>query len=201
MVIEGLYFYFLSWVSWIVVMFFFAKSTQRFLLSICLLLVIAGSNSYISIVDFQVSVSYIVLASTAVILLVKILKKQYLLHYFSICTIALAYVCFKLFEIFDPIWIIFNRTWMLSFILLYLALLLFKSSENRYAFLLAGLILGELLAIFVLNNVFQYSVIGSFEFLDVFAMSFAGLSMWVVFESITVYLDSIIQKRVKEKQG
>jgi hypothetical protein len=32
-------------------------------------------------------------------------------------------------------------------------------------------------------------------------MSMAGLSMWVVFESITVYLDSIIQKRVKEKQG
>lgn len=201
MVIEGLYFYFFCWISWIVVTFFFTKRTQRFLLSICLLLVIAGSNSYITLVDFQVGISYLVLAIIGCILLVKILRKQYLMHYFSICTIALAYVCFKLFEIYDPVWMVFNRTWMLSFGLLYLGLLLFKTREERYAFLLTGIVLGELLTSFVLHHVFQYSVVGAFEFLDVFAMSLAGLSMWVVFESITVYLDSIIQKRVKEKQG
>ncbi|MFE7062442.1 hypothetical protein ACFVAD_09825 [Sutcliffiella sp. NPDC057660] len=201
MVSEGLYFYFLSWVGWIIVTFFFAKSQQRFLLSALLLLIIIGSNTFIPVVDFQVSVSFIVLAIMAIILLVKVLKKHFLLHYFSICTVALAYVCFKLFEIYDPVWIIFHRTWMLSIILLYLALLLFKSKSERYVFLLTGLLMGELLSIFVLHSVFRYSIIGAFEFLDVFSLTVSGLSVWVFFETVTVYLDGFIQKRVKEKQG
>ncbi len=68
-------------------------------------------------------------------------------------------------------------------------------------YLLTGIMLGEILSNFVLDTVFQYSLIGAFEFLDVLAMSVAGLTLWISFETITVFLDSLIQKRVKEKQG
>ncbi|MBM7619566.1 hypothetical protein JOC95_001415 [Bacillus tianshenii] len=201
MAVEGLYFYFLSWVGWIIVTFFFSKSKQRLMVSVLLLLIIIGSNTFIPIMEFQISFSFIVLAFTAIILLVIVLKKNLLLHYFSICTVALAYVCFKLFEIYDPVWIIFDRTWMLSIILLYLGLMLFKSKSERFVFLLTGLLMGELLSSFVLHSVFRYSVVGSFEFLDVYALTLSGLSVWVFFETVTVYLDGFIQKRVKEKQG
>ena len=201
MVFEGLYFYFISWIGWIVVTFFFAKGRQRFLLSVLLLLIICGSDTYLPIMDIQVSISYIVLVITSIILLVNVLKKQYLLHYLSICTVALSYICFKLFEIYDPVWIMFNRTWMLSFILLYLTMLLFKSKRERYVFLLTGMLMGELLSIIVLHSIFRYSIIGSFEFLDVLSLTVSGLSAWVFFETVTIYLDGFIQKRVKEKQG
>jgi hypothetical protein len=198
---EGLFFYFLSWVSWIVVVFFFPKSKHRTQISIALLLIIAGSNSYFYILQFKVNLAFIFLAAAALILLTASLRKNYFLHYFSICTISLAYVCFRLFEIYDPVWILFNRIWMLSFVLLYLALLLFKTKQERFVFLLTGAVQGEIINGWILNSVFSYPVVGGFDFLSVLALSLAGLSVWIMFETITIYLDSFIQKRVKEKQG
>ncbi|MCM3617387.1 hypothetical protein M3936_07340 [Sutcliffiella horikoshii] len=198
---EGLYFYFLGWIGWIIITFLFSKSAIRTFLSILLLSLLAGSTTHVSIYGFSVNVAFIILVLTAIILLSKTLKQRYVLHYFSICTLSLAYVCFVIFEIYDPVWIFIDRTWMLSFILLYITLLLFKTKWERFVFMLTGVLQGEILNSFVLNSIFSYSVIGSFEFLAVLFLTSAGLGTWVVFENITVYLDSIIQKRVRERQG
>ncbi|WP_404442535.1 hypothetical protein LG307_12845 [Sutcliffiella horikoshii] len=195
------YFYFLSWVGWIIVTFFFPKSTFRTYMSILLLLVIAGSTTAVQIFGFSVTVSFLVLAVSAFILLVNSLKQKYLLHYLSICTVAMAYVCFIIFEIYDPVWIIFDRTWLLSFIILYLSLLLFKAKRERFVFQLTGVLLGEILHSIVIDRIFSFSVIGSFEFLAVLALSTAGLCTWMIFETLTIQLDSLIQKRVRERQG
>lgn len=198
---EGLYFYFLGWIGWIIITFLFSKSAIRTFLSILLLSLLAGSATHVSIYGFSVNVAFIILVLTAIILLSKTLKQRYVLHYFSICTLSLAYVCFVIFEIYDPVWIFIDRTWMLSFILLYITLLLFKTKWERFVFMLTGVLQGEILNSFVLNSIFSYSVIGSFDFLAVLFLTSAGLGTWVVFENITVYLDSIIQKRVRERQG
>lgn len=198
---EGLYFYFLGWIGWIIITFLFSKSAIRTFLSILLLSLLAGSATHVSIYGFSVNVAFIILVLTAIILLSKTLKQRYVLHYFSICTLSLAYVCFVIFEIYDPVWIFIDRTWMLSFILLYITLLLFKTKWERFVFMLTGVLQGEILNSFVLNSIFSYSVIGSFDFLAVLFLTSAGLGAWVVFENITVYLDSIIQKRVRERQG
>lgn len=197
----GLYFYFLGWIGWIIITFLFSKSAIRTFLSILLLSLLAGSATHVNIFGFSVNVAFIILVLTAIILLSKTLKQRYVLHYFSICTLSLAYVCFVIFEIYDPVWIFIDRTWMLSFILLYITLLLFKTKWERFVFMLTGVLQGEILNSFVLNSIFSYSVIGSFDFLAVLFLTSAGLGAWVVFENITVYLDSIIQKRVRERQG
>ncbi|CAG9623598.1 YphA family membrane protein [Sutcliffiella rhizosphaerae] len=198
---EAMYFYFLSWVCWIIVTFMMQKSALRTFSSIVLLLIIIGSTSNFSIFSFEVSGSFIVLIIAAIILLVKTLKENYFLHYFSITTISLAYVCFIIYEIFDPVWILINRTWILAFIMVYLTLLLFKKRDERFVFMLCGLIQGELLNSFVLNSVFSYSVMGEISFLAVLFLASAGLGVWLLFATITVHLDSVIQKRVKERQG
>jgi len=195
------YFYFLSWMGWIIVTFFFPKSAVRTYLSILLLLVIAGSTTAVQIFGFSVTVSFLVLAVSALILVVNTLKQKYLLQYLSICTVAMAYVCFIIFEIYDPVWIIFDRTWLLSFIILYLSLLLFKAKRERFVFQLTGVLLGEILHSIVIDRIFSFSVIGSFEFLAVLALSTAGLCTWMIFETLTIQLDSLIQKRVRERQG
>lgn len=198
---EGLYFYFLGWTGWIIVTFLFPKSSLRTFLSILLLLVMACSATHIDIYGFSVSLAFVILIFTAIFLLTNTMKQKYFLNYFSICTMSLAYVCFVIFEIYDPVWIIIDRTWMLSFILLYLALLLFKTKWERFAFMLTGILQGEILNSFVLNSIFSYSVIGSFDFLAVLFLTSAGLGTWMIFETVTVYLDSVIQKRVRERQG
>lgn len=195
------YFYFLSWMGWIIVTFFFPKSAIRTNMSILFLLVIAGSTTAVHIFGFSVTVSFLVLAVSAFILLVNTLKQKYLLQYLSICTVAMAYVCFIIFEIYDPVWIIFDRTWLLSFIILYLSLLLFKAKRERFVFQLTGVLLGEILHSIVIDRIFSYSVMGSFEFLAVLALSTAGLCTWMIFETLTIQLDSLIQKRVRERQG
>ncbi len=197
----GLYFYFLGWIGWIIITFFFPKSSVRTFLSILLLLVMAGSATYMNLFGFNVNIAFIFLVFTAIILLAKTMKQKYFLHYFSICTLSLAYVCFVIFEIYDPVWIILDRMWMLSFILLYLSLLLFKTKWERFVFMLTGVLQGEILNSMVLNSVFSYSVIGSYEFLAVLFLTSAGLGTWMIFETVTIYLDSVIQKRVRERQG
>ncbi|WP_404458032.1 hypothetical protein [Sutcliffiella horikoshii] len=197
----GQYFYFLSWMGWIIVTFFFPKSTIRTFMSILLLVVIAGSTTTVQMFGFTMTASFLVLAVTALILLVNSLKQKYILHYFSICTVALAYVCFIIFEIYDPVWIFLDRTWMLSVIILYLSLLLFKTKRERFVYMLAGVLLGEILRSIVTDRIFSYSDTGSFEFLAVLALSSAGMATWMMFETLTIQLDSLIQKRVRERQG
>ncbi|WP_404428380.1 hypothetical protein [Sutcliffiella horikoshii] len=197
----GQYFYFLSWMGWIIVTFFFPKSAIRTFMSILLLVVIAGSTTTVQMFGFTMTASFLVLAVTTLILLVNSLKQKYILHYFSICTVALAYVCFIIFEIYDPVWIFLDRTWMLSVIILYLSLLLFKPKRERFVYMLAGVLLGEVLRGIVTDRIFSYSDIGSYEFLAVLALSSAGMATWMMFETLTIHLDSLIQKRVRERQG
>ncbi|TYS68381.1 hypothetical protein FZC76_11665 [Sutcliffiella horikoshii] len=201
MEITGQYFYFIGWIGWIIVTFFFPKSVVRTFMSILILVVIAGSTTTVQMFGFTVTASFLVLAVIAFILLVKSLKQRYILHYLSICTIALAYVCFILFEIYDPVWIFLDRTWLLSVIILYLSLLLFKTKRERFVFMLTGVLFGEVLRSIVMDRIFSYSVIGTFEFLAVLALSSAGMATWMMFETLTIQLDSIIQKRVRERQG
>ncbi|NMH74064.1 hypothetical protein HF078_13310 [Bacillus sp. RO2] len=201
MEITGQYFYFICWIGWIIITFFFPKSVVRTFMSILILVVIAGSTTTIQMFGFTVTASFLVLAGIALILLVKSLKQKYILHYLSICTIALAYVCFILFEIYDPVWIFLDRTWLLSAIILYLSLLLFKSRRERFVFMLTGVLFGEILRSIVMDRIFSYSAIGTFEFLAVLALSSAGMATWMMFETVTIHLDSIIQKRVRERQG
>ncbi|ART76884.1 hypothetical protein B4U37_12890 [Sutcliffiella horikoshii] len=197
----GQYFYFLSWMGWIIVTFFFPKSAIRTNMSILLLVVIACSTTTVQMFGFTITASFLVLAVTALIMLVNSLRQKYILHYFSICTVALAYVCFIIFEIYDPVWIFLDRTWLLSVIILYLSLLLFKTKRERFVFMLTGVLLGEVLRSIVTDRIFSYSDIGSFEFLAVLALSSAGMATWMMFETLTIHLDSLIQKRVRERQG
>ncbi|MGD6873930.1 YphA family membrane protein [Sutcliffiella horikoshii] len=197
----GQYFYFLSWMGWIIVTFFFPKSAIRTNMSILLLVVIACSTTTVQMFGFTITASFLVLVVTALIMLVNSLRQKYILHYFSICTVALAYVCFIIFEIYDPVWIFLDRTWLLSVIILYLSLLLFKTKRERFVFMLTGVLLGEVLRSIVTDRIFSYSDIGSFEFLAVLALSSAGMATWMMFETLTIHLDSLIQKRVRERQG
>ncbi len=198
---EGQFFYLIGWLSWIIITFFFSDRKKRFQLSCVVLLLLSTSTVYASFLGFSWNGAFLILVVATFIYLVGTLKKRLMIHYFSISTVSLAYVCFSIFEIFDPVWVIFPRHWMLGFILLYICLIVFKKKNERYVYLLAGIIQGEIITIVLFRNIFSYSVIGDYFFWDIVAVSIAGLSLWLFFEQLTLYLDTFIQKHVKEKQG
>nr|WP_010194112.1 hypothetical protein [Bacillus sp. m3-13] len=70
------YFYFLSWMGWIIVTFFFPKSAIRTNMSILLLVVIAGSTTTVQMFGFTITASFLMLAVTALIMLVNSLKAK-----------------------------------------------------------------------------------------------------------------------------
>lgn len=68
-------------------------------------------------------------------------KKIYAL--LSALIIAMLYASFHLLEMYDPIWIVMDRTWMLSGILVYASILLHRDRVLRLCSLYAGALQGR----------------------------------------------------------
>ncbi|WP_096153741.1 MULTISPECIES: YphA family membrane protein [Bacillus] len=197
---EGHLFYYLAWVGWIIVFFFFSDKKLRFLLSSVILLLIICSHFYINVLEFRWNLAYFVLLVATFFFLSKVTRKNSVYMYFASTSISLVYVTFIIFEIFDPVFIFLGREWMLTFIILYMCFMLFKEKEQRYIGVLTGLLQGELLAAFIIYSVFGYNMVAELPFWEIVTLSIAGLSIWVLFEKTTAYLNSLIQKHIKQNR-
>lgn len=111
----------------------------------------------------------------------------------------LAYVSFLMFELYDPVWVIINRDWLLTFILMYLTIMLQSEVRMRMYTLLAGVLQGELLYSFVLRqNGFTYPI-GSLEFLDFAALAVAILLLWSGLKFTAAYFNTHFNHFEREK--
>lgn len=202
---DGTFFYWIAWFFWIITTFFMKKSRNRIVYTVIVLLLIIFSNKVIEIDVFKINVSLLITLLSCYILLALFTGKNnykkvvYLLV--STLTITTAYVSFHLFELFDPIWVVFNRTIMLVFCLVYLTLLLIKDRKKRVLCMMIGTCQGELLYAFILKNFpFEYEI-GDLAFFDVMAISVFTLFIWSALETTIHYFDTYFQKTTKEKHG
>lgn len=203
---EGTFFYWIAWFFWIITTFFMNKSKERLLYTVIILLLIIFSNKVIVVADiFKINASLgITLLSCYVFLALFLEKINYKkIAYLLVCTLTIttAYVSFHLFELFDPIWVVFNRTIMLVFCLVYLTILLVKERKQRILCLMIGACQGELLYAFILKNFpFDYEI-GALSFFDVMAISVFTLFIWSALEHSVNYFDTYFEKTTKEKHG
>jgi hypothetical protein len=112
-------------------------------------------------------------------------EKRGAIIYIFICSfiVSIAYVTFHLFEIFDPIWIVFKKEWMMGIIFGYLAILLQKTLKGRLIIIVSGAMQGDILYAYILNKFqFPYSI-GAFAYLDVCSLTAALLVCWSCFEN------------------
>ncbi|MFC4324159.1 YphA family membrane protein [Litchfieldia salsa] len=194
---EGLYFYWITWLGWIYTTFFMDKGKKRLILSFLILLILSLSSIDLLINTYHLNLVHLIILILPFALIVKktIAQKVYLL----ICslTITIAYVTFQLFELFDPIWLFLDRKWMLAIVLVYLTLMLTKERVSRIACLLIGSCQGELLYGFIINKFrFNYEI-GSYSFLDVLSLSFIIVFVWLKLEVLIQYIDEMVQKNAK----
>ncbi|WP_026584968.1 YphA family membrane protein [Bacillus sp. J33] len=198
---EGLIFYWVSWVAWVMATFFMdRKNKKRVKFSVWLLVVIILSPYTFSIYGVEMSVAGVFLLGTFYIFTGG-LKKGHKV-YFLICTfiMMMAYVSFHLFELFDPVWVIFPRKWMLAILLFYMAILLHKKRQLRLPLILLGSIQGEVLYALILRQFSFPYVIGSLAFFDIIALSAAIAAIWSAMQWIALYFETNFKQYEREKQ-
>ncbi|MEC1716751.1 YphA family membrane protein [Schinkia azotoformans] len=191
---EGIYFYWFSWIGWVITTFFMKKGKVRTTLSFFILFMIIGGDITYHLTGYSIHAPFILLFFFSLVFIAK--TKGFMQLYYLICSliISIGYVCFHLFELFDPVWLIFDRKWMLSFVILYLILMLVKDPNHRLAVALMGICNGELLYSMILTKFFGGIEIGNFVFLDALAFNILFILIWNSFEKIVHAFEANIYK-------
>ncbi|WP_318508558.1 hypothetical protein [Bacillus sp. T3] len=176
------------------------NSKYRIATATCILILISLTPYEIALVGFQINLAviFLYLYSLGHIILVK--KKVGIHNLLCTYVLMLAYASFLLFELYDPVWILFNRVWMIACVLGYLSVMLFSDKKDRILFLIIAIIQGEFLFAMIVKKIgFAYSV-GTGQFLDTLSSAVLVLVIWSICESIIVSLDQYMNQHVRGKQ-
>jgi hypothetical protein len=199
--LEGSMFYWLLWAFWVYLTFIMHKQNPiRLQLSAFILIVIILSNVHFKVDNFEFYASGLFMLVVSYIIFGK--EKLGPLLYSFICSfiVTIAYVTFHLFEIFDPIWVIFQKEWMMGICFGYLAILLQKTLKGRLLIIVSGTMQGEILYAYYLNQ-FQFSYsIGTLFYLDVLALIAALLVGWTTLENASAFFRNHFNFMEKGKQ-
>jgi hypothetical protein len=199
--LEGIMFYWTFWMSWVYLTFILNKNHRdRLKLTVMVLLVIIFSTSHLVIGPFDMYVSVLLLLLFSYTLLGE--ETPGTIFYLCICTliISIAYVTFQLFEIFDPIWMLFKKEWMMGFVISYLSLLLQKTLKARLLIVVSGLVQGEILHGYILHNLHLSNQIGTLAFLDACSIIVLILAGWSLLENVGATLQQHFHFLEKGKQ-
>ncbi|MHC0036103.1 YphA family membrane protein [Pseudoneobacillus sp. C159] len=198
---EGLYFYGFVWSVWIVMTFLIKKQVKYRLPLACFTLIgITISPFYFKIGN--ISISYI----SIFILLAIFIRVGFFSFknksYFFICSliIAIGYGAFLLLELFDPIWVIFKREWLLAFLVSFLSVLLQDKLPWRLTIVLTGPIYGDILFAIVIKQFSFPYLIGSMEMLDVCSLAAMIILSWEGIKILITYFEHLYQSIEKGKQ-
>jgi hypothetical protein len=199
--LEGVIFYWSCWAFWIYLTFILEKQNPyRMKLAAIVLIALILSNIQFRVSEFEIQASGLFILGISYLFLGQ--EKRGAIIYYFICSfiISIAYVTFHLFEIFDPIWIIFNKEWMMGIILWCLAILLQKTLKGRLMIIFAGTMQGDILYAYILNK-FQFPyLIGAFAYLDVCSITALLLVGWSTLENAGTIMQNHVHFFEKGKQ-
>ncbi|ARK30292.1 YphA family membrane protein [Halalkalibacter krulwichiae] len=168
---EGIFVYWIGWSFWVVVSFFWAKSSKRFFAALSILIMLIILPLSINIGHLEISIAFI-LFSIYLCSQIKLYKKMQLIRLFIISTtIAGAYGGFQMILIYDPVIEYIDSRWMSASLIGMIAFILSHSIKDRFITSLFGLVQGELLTKLVLKrNIYIHQEIGSLYVFDVIAI-------------------------------
>ncbi|MBN8200296.1 YphA family membrane protein [Bacillus sp. NTK034] len=198
---EGLIFYWISWMVWIMATFFLDRNNKyRFLLSAWILIFIMLSPWTFKIFNVETGIGGLFLIVSLYIFAGRLKKLSKLYFFFCTFILMMAYVIFHLFELFDPVWVMFSRNWMLSILLVYMAVLLQKNRMLRLPLILLGGIQGEVLYALILKQFSFPYTIGSLAFLDIMAISVSISAVWITVQWAVKFIETNFKHFEREKQ-
>lgn len=198
---EGIIFYWLFWTYWIIATFFLKKThPYRGKLSAWILITIILSTMSLDIPGLNISMAILFILVINYGYAASLKKREVFYFVITSFIITLAYVSFHLFELYDPVWVIFKREWLLAILLTYLTLMLHSGIQMKLMTILTGSVHGEIIYSGIIKNLsFSYQI-GSPSFLDIIALSTGFMAAWYGFEKITAFFGSHINHLEREKE-
>src|SRR5690625_3990210 len=139
--IIGHYFYWLSWLLWIFVTFFMKKNIQRTFLSCTILIIISLSNIYINIINFKISIPFLLLFMISLIIFTKLKKEYY--HLFAAFTIMIGYSSILFWINHTPLWLFIHELLLVPIFCCFLIFFIVKDFLNRIIIGIVGMTFGE----------------------------------------------------------
>ncbi len=198
---EGLLFYWITWIAWVVVMFFFSKTqVLRFPLLVHLLAVMGIAGYILHIGRYSIGFAGIYLLFVVLIYHRRLSLYQFAYFMLSCLIIALGYASFQLFALLDPLWVFVNPTWLAALLLHFLTLFLYKSWKQRISSILVGMILGDgIYMITMVHNSLPYTAV-SYILLDMMTISVSASLFWSGLEWLSVFAMNYMQSKFQTGQ-
>ncbi|WP_425427172.1 YphA family membrane protein [Bacillus oleivorans] len=190
--LNGWFFYCCLWSCWIVLTFIVPKSLPyRFYIGCFILMSIILSIYKVPIFHWSVNLTILIWMIGC---MVSFAALPFSKRLYQICVsfiVMLVYVVFLLFELYDPIWVIVDRRWLLSFIIGTIAILMNVKLLDRIAATIIGLGMGEFLFAYVLFTTGIKWDITTPHFLDLCSSIGILILLWSGFEFVIYYLKKI----------
>ncbi|UOE92356.1 hypothetical protein [Alkalihalobacillus sp. LMS39] len=192
---EGALFYWFCWMFWIGVYFFMEKGKKRTTYSILILFLLIFASLEIEVFGHSISVGFIFCLLIGYVLLTTVRLRSQLYFLVVSLIVAFAGISFQLFEIFDPVIILFDRSWMLGLLYAALVLALVSNRKKRVPVFIVGACQGELVMTNFLQTIYVEQTIGHLQFFDALFVTLFLLILWYFLEVFT----EMVSKKVLEK--
>ncbi|MFD2045877.1 hypothetical protein ACFSTA_13195 [Ornithinibacillus salinisoli] len=166
--INGLYFYWISWTLWVIVTFFMKKNTKRTLLSYWILVSIIVSNAYFTFDYYDISLTFISILIGGFLLFPHISRMVY--HMFCTFTMMIGYASILIWEGQAPIWLFMPRFVLIPLICIFMICILVRGLYPRITVALVGICSGEFLYSHMLSNYYISYVVGEMIFFDTLSL-------------------------------
>ncbi|HEX7065445.1 MAG TPA: hypothetical protein VF199_10315 [Bacillales bacterium] len=195
----GLFFYWTAWVGWVVFTFFMEKGKIRTEMTIVVLGIIACSSTTVMIRDISINLSMVILLFYGYRKLAE-LNRSRLLFTAGVCqVVALAYVGFFMYCLYDPAILWLDRKWMTAILIFLLVQFLVKPFSLRCLTAVIGVIHGNLLLAWIMHGYFLPMKAGSLVCFDLLAACLAMIAVWRAYEEFASLLNIFFKRTFSQK--
>ena len=193
---EGLFFYWICWIAWVIIMFFVPKQVSfRFFLLFQILAVMVCSRYILIIYSLSIQLSGLYMFLIMCILIRKYPLFNIMKVILNSFIISMAYASFQLFVLLDPLWVMMQPKYLQCLLLNYLVLLLTKDWRTRLIVLIIGMIIGDLLYGGVLTYQLLPYVSLSFSWHDEMVLVLIVQLIWSYLEFTSKWLIRLSQNK------
>lgn len=168
---DGLIFYWICWILWIIITFIMKKESKRTILACWLLAALLCSDIHVTTGNFHISLTFLILLAGATVLQIRI--NHYIYQIFATFTLMTGYMAMLLWEKFAPVWLFLPRFVLIPLLCFIILHLMLKNAENKVAAVLFALCAGEILITLILAGYGLQKEIGEMAFFDTLLVTVA----------------------------
>lgn len=201
MAMEGILYYWIMWTAFIVSAFLWKKSTVRTIAVFFILINIASSQMFIHTQSFSAGIAYLEIWGLSFGLIAK--NRYFTSFTFLLLAFAMmaGYAAIMLFQLFDPVWFIIDRFYILLILFSCLSLYFGKTFMQRLTLYLVALSQGEFLYWAVLRHFYDGLSIGDQGYLDLLAAGAGVIGVWSAIEYYSHHASQYVYKKQNQRQG